>query len=195
MKKAKMGRTVLAPLDSIKPYWRNPRRITDEAIEQLAHSIQEYGYQQPLVVDDNYVLIVGHTRYAAMRRLGVEHVQVVIADHLTPKQVKQFRLIDNRAAEYSSWDPEVLAEQLSALEDPERVAEFFPEVLSEGVLEAEGNLEIDLDTFWEEESKVLEFICPSCYFTWDARVTETAMMAGFISKKEALESSERGEDA
>jgi len=195
MKKATLGRTEMTPIDSIKPYWRNPRRISDEAIEQLAHSIQEYGYQQPLVVDEKNVLIVGHTRYAAMRRLGVETVQVMIADHLTPKQVKQFRLIDNRAAEYTTWDPEVLAEQLAALEDPERIGQFFPEALAQDVLDAEENLEIDLETFGEDDAQVLEFICPSCYFTWDARVTGMAMMAGFISKNDAVEASERGEGA
>src|SRR5690625_7573707 len=119
----------MTPIDSIKPNWRNPRRISDEAIEQLAHSIQEYGYQQPLVVDGKNVLIVGHTRYAAMRRLGVETVQVMIADQLTPKQVKQFRLIDNRAAEYTTWDPEVLAWQLAELDDPERNAEVMPDAM------------------------------------------------------------------
>src|SRR5690625_3946114 len=102
MKKATLGRTEMTPIDSIKPYWRNPRRISDEAIERLAHSIQEYGYQQPLVVDEKNVLIVGHTRYAAMRRLGVETGKVMIAVYLKPKQIEKVQLIDRKSTRLNS---------------------------------------------------------------------------------------------
>ena len=58
-------------LDRVRPYWRNPRRVTEDAVTQLMASISEYGYQQPIVVDSDYVIIVGHTRYAALRRLNI----------------------------------------------------------------------------------------------------------------------------
>ena len=84
-------------LDKVRPYWRNPRRVTEDAVNQLIASIREYGYQQPIVVDSDYVIIVGHTRYAALRRMEVTEAPVRVARSLTPAQAKQYRVLDNRA--------------------------------------------------------------------------------------------------
>lgn len=97
-------------LSHIQPYWRNPRRIPESSIEAVIDSIQKYGYQQPIVVDEKNVIIVGHTRYAALQRLGVERVPV-IESHLPPKLAKEYRIMDNRAGEDSAWDfPTLLLE-------------------------------------------------------------------------------------
>jgi hypothetical protein len=91
------------PIERVKPYHRNPRH-NDKAVERVAVSLQEYGFRQPLVVDGAGILIVGHTRLAAARRLGMPTVPVHIAADLTEAQVKGYRIMDNRSAEFAEWD-------------------------------------------------------------------------------------------
>jgi glycosyltransferase involved in cell wall biosynthesis len=102
------------PLDKIKPYSRNPRN-NSTAIKVVAESIKEYGFQQPIVVDKNYVIIVGHTRYAAAQQLKLDQVPVLIADKLNKEQVQAYRLADNKTNEYAAWDDVLLAEELREL--------------------------------------------------------------------------------
>ena len=104
-------------IDAVKPYEHNPRQITDEAVEKVANSIKEFGFQQPIVVDAEYVVIAGHTRLLAAKKLGLETVPVVVADSLTPEQVKAYRLADNKTGEFSFWDEPALYEELQGLED------------------------------------------------------------------------------
>src|SRR5690348_363088 len=91
----------------IKPYFRNPRRITEEAVNAVAESIQRYGYVQPITVDSDNVIIVGHTRHRALQKLGVKQVQVYVSD-LSEEKAKEYRLIDNRTSEMTTWDHEAL---------------------------------------------------------------------------------------
>lgn len=114
---APLGETVLVPVAKVKPYPGNPRRIPDKAIEQTAASIREFGWQQPLVVDENMVIVVGHTRFAAAKYLGESQVPVVIADQLTPAQIKAYRIADNRARDYTTWDFPQLMSELDGLDD------------------------------------------------------------------------------
>ena len=85
----------LHPIDQVKPYPGNPR-INDKAIAPVAASIKEFGWQQPIVCDKNYVVIVGHTRLAAAKALGLKEVPVTIAHDLDEEQAKAYRLADNR---------------------------------------------------------------------------------------------------
>ena len=106
------------PVDKPVPYARNARKITDAAVDKVAASIKEYGWQQPIVVDAEGVIIAGHTRLLAAKRLGIESVPVVVARDLTPQQVKAYRLADNRLAQETTWDRELLGlevQELSAL--------------------------------------------------------------------------------
>jgi len=98
----------------VKPYKENPRRISDRAVEGVAASIREFGWQQPLVVDKAGVLIVGHARLLAAKQLGLKTVPVVVAD-LTPDQAKAYRLADNKTGELAEWDWELLGQELAAL--------------------------------------------------------------------------------
>ena len=82
-------------LDSIKPYENNPRH-NEEAIDKVANSIKEFGFQQPLVLDENNIIIVGHTRYEASKKLGLKTVPCVIASDLSEEKVKAYRLADNK---------------------------------------------------------------------------------------------------
>jgi hypothetical protein len=103
-------------IDSVIEYANNPRNNAD-AVDKVAASIQEFGWQQPIVVDENMVVIVGHTRLLAAKKLGLEEVPVQVADQLTPEQAKAYRLADNRVNEYASWDMKMLGIELRGLDD------------------------------------------------------------------------------
>lgn len=104
------------PLDQIKPYEKNPR-LNDNAVPYVANSIREFGFNVPIVVDANFVIIGGHTRYKAAQQLGMETVPVIVADHLSEAQVKAFRLADNKVAEIAVWDESLLDSELKELND------------------------------------------------------------------------------
>ena len=101
-------------IGKITPYARNPRR-NDGAIAKVAASIVEFGWRQPIVVDEAMVIVVGHTRFEAAKRLGLTTVPVHIATGLTPTQVKAYRLADNRTNEEAEWDASLLALELEDL--------------------------------------------------------------------------------
>lgn len=103
-------------IEKIVPYENNPR-LNNNSIEKVAKSIEEFGWQQPIVVDQNMIIIVGHTRYEAAKKLGLEEVPVIIADNLNDKQAKAYRLADNKVADYSVWDNKKLLEELDELDD------------------------------------------------------------------------------
>ena len=98
----------------LKPYENNPRK-NDSAVGAVAKSIEQFGFKVPLVIDKNNVIVCGHTRYKAAQKLGLEKVPCIIADDLTPAQIKAFRLADNKTAELSTWDFEKIDEELSSL--------------------------------------------------------------------------------
>ena len=88
-------------IDAIRPYERNPRR-NDPAVAAVAASLREFGFQQPIVVDGQGVIITGHTTHKAAKKLGLQHVPVHVASDLTPEQVQAFRLADNKSAEFAT---------------------------------------------------------------------------------------------
>lgn len=103
-------------IDKIKPYENNPRD-NEAGVDAVANSIDEFGWQQPIVVDKNNVIIVGHTRYLAAKKLGLKEVPVKVATGLTPEQVKAYRLADNKTGELTSWDNELLSSELNDILD------------------------------------------------------------------------------
>jgi DNA modification methylase len=105
------------PLEQIRPYARNARRIPPQAVDKVAASIQEFGWRQPIVVDREGVIICGHTRLLAAQKLGLREAPVHRAENLTPAQVRAYRLLDNRSHEESSWDAELLGFELLDLQD------------------------------------------------------------------------------
>jgi site-specific DNA-methyltransferase (adenine-specific) len=106
----------IADITSIKPYENNPRKLKDAAIEKVAMSLKEYGFRQPIVVDKDRIIVVGHTRYRASKKLGFKEVPITIADNLTPEQINAYRIADNRTAEESEWDNELLKMEIKELE-------------------------------------------------------------------------------
>jgi DNA modification methylase len=101
-------------IDQIKPYEKNAKKHPKKQIEQVAASIKEFGFKQPVVLDKDFVLIVGHGRVEAAKTLGIKEVPAVIADDLTPEQIKAYRLADNKLNE-SDWDMDLVIEELKDL--------------------------------------------------------------------------------
>jgi len=104
------------PLDRIKPYPRNARKIPEAAVLKVAESIKQFGWQQPIVVDENGIILVGHVRRLAALHLKLEVAPVKIEDQLTETQKRAYRLADNRSHEEATWDKQMLAAELGDLQ-------------------------------------------------------------------------------
>ena len=105
---------ISVPIEDVIPYDRNPRH-NDRVVDAVARSIQEFGFRQPIVVDDQGVIIVGHTRWKAAHKLGLMTVPVHVASELTPEQIRAYRIDDNKLGELADWDESLLAEELQEL--------------------------------------------------------------------------------
>lgn len=147
----------LFSLSELKPYEKNPRN-NEKAIDKVAESIKQFGFKVPIVIDKDNVIVTGHTRFYASKQLKLEKVPCIIADDLTDKQIKAYRLADNKVAEFSEWDFDLLEEELNALDDWD-LSEFGFELTVENEKTYE-NKEIDLDDITED----LNCVCPRCGF-------------------------------
>ena len=103
-------------INDIKPYEKNPRK-NDSAVEAVANSISQFGFKVPVVIDKDNVIVCGHTRYKAAKKLGLKTVPCVIADDLTDEQIKAYRLADNKVSELAEWDIDLLGEELDGIFD------------------------------------------------------------------------------
>lgn len=128
------------PIDSLIPYARNPR-LNEKAIDAVAASLKEFGFQQPIVVDAANVVIVGHTRLKAAKKLGLTTVPVVVAANLSEDQVKAYRILDNRVGEIAEWDKELLSVELSAIDlDMSGFHVDFDDLFSSGLSKKEREI-------------------------------------------------------
>lgn len=117
-------------LNDLIMYENNPRK-NDDAVEKVAKSIELYGFKVPMVIDKNNVIVCGHTRYKALQQLGwSDNVPCVLADDLTNEQIKQFRIVDNKTAEESTWDYNLLEQELSNI-DMSAFDFDFPDLIDE----------------------------------------------------------------
>src|SRR5262245_19682750 len=143
-----------------------PRHIPAEAVARVRGSIEKYGYQNPLVVTPSGEIVAGHTRYRALRALGAEGVDVIVTDMPEPL-AREYRVVDNRSGEFTSWDPELLLAELREFGDADAVQVYFPEIdLS---LSAAGPLDLDgaqdgLDGMLSSgpDQTTREVTCPNC---------------------------------
>lgn len=115
-KLGKIMEIIQVKISDIQPYGNNPRK-NDEAVPYVANSIKEFGFKVPIVMDKDNVIIAGHTRYKAAKKLGMKTVPCIIADDLTDEQVQAFRLADNKVAEAAEWDFELLESELDQIID------------------------------------------------------------------------------
>lgn len=100
----------------IIPYDKNPRK-NDEAVKYVKASIEKFGFKVPIVIDENKVVVCGHTRLKAAKEIGLEQVPCIMASDLTPEQIRAFRIADNKVAEIAEWDMDALKDEISELPD------------------------------------------------------------------------------
>lgn len=98
------------------PYEKNPRK-NDKYVDKVAQSIDQFGFRVPVVIDKDNVIVCGHTRYKAAKKLQLASVPCVVADDLTDEQIKAYRLADNKVGEDSEWDIDLLGEELDGIFD------------------------------------------------------------------------------
>jgi hypothetical protein len=129
---------VQRPLKDIKPYWRNPRD-NEPAVGAVKQSIEKYGFNSPIVVDPKGVIIAGHTRYKALLELGWEKAPVVVAD-LDPQKAKEYRIADNKTAEFATWNTEALIQELRELEGIGDMQGFFHDMDLDSLLKGTATI-------------------------------------------------------
>ena len=144
-------------LDTIRPYENNPRN-NDEAVPFVMNSIQEFGFKVPIVIDRNGVIVAGHTRYKAAIELGMETVPCVVADDLTPEQVKAFRIADNKVSEIATWDDDALAAEIQDI----RIDGFDVEDFGFSVASVDWDDVEDLDDETYDAPTHDMLRCPAC---------------------------------
>lgn len=163
IKKAKIE---LVEIGKVIPYINNPRKKHN--VDKVANSIKEFGFQQPIVVDKDFIVIVGHTRLDASKKLGLTHVPIQIAD-LNQTQANAYRIADNRLNQDAEWDNELLNIEISEL----LKLDFNTDIMGfeSGELDKImllGKIKEDPNDFKEiNESLKTKHICPSCGYEYD----------------------------
>ena len=144
-------------VEELIEYEKNPRK-NDNAVKYVANSIKEFGFRVPVIVDENNVIVCGHTRVKAAKELGMETVPCVIADDLTEEQIKAYRLADNKVSEMSKWEFDLLSEELAELSDAFNMEDFA--FLGEADIDWASITELTEDTYEEPDKNMLR--CPVC---------------------------------
>lgn len=156
-------------LSDITPYKNNPRN-NDEAVEPVLESIKEFGFKVPIIIDKNNVIVAGHTRYKAAKKLKLDTVPCIIADDLTEEQIRAFRLADNKVSEIATWDNQLLNIELDEIDLDMSLFGFniFEEIPEELERDIETNdkfiIKITFDTYddWLDKEDELRTFVESC---------------------------------
>lgn len=143
-------------LDEIKPYKNNPRK-NDKAVQAVAESIKQCGYCAPIVVDENIVVLAGHTRLKALKKLGWSKCEVVVKEGLSEEQKRKYRLLDNKTNEFAEWDFEALESELDGLN-----FEGFDFGLETGKMNFDLSDEDFISDTEITKSKKKTAVCPEC---------------------------------
>ncbi len=152
-------------VDALIPYVNNPR-INDNAVDAVAGSIAEFGFRNPILIDKNNVIIAGHTRLLAAKKLGLTEVPVVRADDLTEAQVKAYRIADNKTAELSEWDAEMLALELEEIGD---LFTGFTEAEITELLSPPLPIDLEDEAPEGEADNRSTYHCPKCGFEFEVQ--------------------------
>ena len=154
------------PIDHLVPYAKNPRKIT-KAIPLVAESIKSFGFNVPITINNmiDKIIVSGHTRYEAAKKLGMEQVPYIELNHLSDLDIRKYRLADNRVADESEWDKNLLRTELAELELNSKLdAEWFKNIgfSQEEIAQAlAGTIQEP-----KEDLKNKKNECPSCGHTW-----------------------------
>lgn len=154
-------RIVSVSVSEIRPYDNNPRK-NDEAVEAVAESIRQCGYRARIIVDEDMVVLAGHTRLKALQRLGVQTCEVQMEDDLTDEQKRKYRLIDNKVGELAKWDFDKLAQELDDIDFGELTLDWgLPDVEALDLDDKSGDAETRRD------AQVMH--CPKCGFVFEVQ--------------------------
>ena len=153
------------PINLLVPYVKNPRKIT-KAIPLVAESIKSFGFNVPITINNMFdkIIVSGHTRYEAAKKLGMENVPYIELNHLSDLDIRKYRLADNRVADESEWDKNLLRTELAELELNSKLdAEWFNNIgfNQEEIAKALAGTMQD-----KEETITKKNECPSCGHTW-----------------------------
>ena len=153
------------PIDHLVPYAKNPRKIT-KAIPLVAESIKSFGFNVPITINNmiDKIIVSGHTRYEAAKKLGMTSVPYIELNHLSDLDIRKYRLADNRVADESEWDKNLLRTELAELELNSKLdAEWFNNIgfSQEEIAKAlAGTMQDNEETISKKNE------CPSCGHTW-----------------------------
>lgn len=169
---------IMKRMDEIHPYDKNPRK-NDEAVKYVAESIKQFGFKVPIVIDHDGIIVAGHTRYKAARKLKMDAVPCIVADDLTDEQIKAFRLADNKVAEKAEWDFDLLAGELDDLFDFDMAVFGFDDMAEEPDLS-----EIESDAV-KTGRVIISINCPSVA-DWNSVEDEIKRIAAEIDASVAI---------
>ena len=144
-------------INELIPYINNPR-INDGAVDKVASSIKNFGFKNPIIIDKENVIIAGHTRLKAAKKLGLKEVPVIRVEDLTENQIKAFRIADNKTAEFADWDIELLNIELESIGE---MFTGFDEVEKE-MFKSVEEIEKRLNEY--QAPKEEYFCCPKCKY-------------------------------
>ena len=153
------------PIDHLVPYAKNPRKIT-KAIPLVAESIKSFGFNVPITINNmiDKIIVSGHTRYEAARKLGMENVPYIELNHLSDMDIRKYRLADNRVSDESEWDKNLLRTELAELELNSKLdAEWFKNI---GFSQEEIAQALAGTMKEQEEAKQKTLECPKCGHAW-----------------------------
>ncbi len=151
-------------IEELKPYENNPR-INEGAVEYVANSIKKFGFKVPCVIDSNNVVVTGHTRIKACKKLGIDKIPCIIADDLSEEQIKAFRLSDNKTSELSEWDFSKLEEELNLIEEIDMKQYGFEDWDNNFIDELFDEAYTDYDNKEEKEEFSITLVFPIQYKT------------------------------
>lgn len=147
-------------LTEIRPYERNPRR-NDGAVDAVAESIKQCGYIAPIIIDEDGVILAGHTRYKALKQLGKTEAECIVREGLTEEQKRKYRILDNKTGEFAGWDYDLLEWELEGLD----FEGFDFNLMPVGEADLAGLFE---DAPPKEEKEPKKIQCPHCGEWFDA---------------------------
>lgn len=142
-------------IDEVIPYENNPRK-NDEAVDYVAKSIEQFGFKVPIIIDKDNVIVTGHTRLKAAKKLKMTEVPVIMADDLTDEQIKAFRLADNKVSEFAGWDFDALNMELDGIELD--MSDFG---FTEASIDWDDVAELSDSNYDKPQHNMLE--CPACH--------------------------------
>lgn len=157
-----MDNIIYKNIKDLKPYKKNAKKHPKEQVEQIANSIKEFGFTQPVLIDKNNCVVAGHGRILGAKKAGLKEVPTLCLDDLTPEQIKAYRLADNKLNE-SDWDVKLLDEELEMLADDVDMSMFGFDIFDES---KQRKKKVEFEVTEGSKDIKTEHKCPRCGYEW-----------------------------